>query len=118
VISVTILYPRAPSARFDMNYYLHRHMPMSMELLGSHSGFRGLFVQQGIHGPDPASAPAFFAITQFLFTSVEAFVDAFLPHAALLQDDIKRYTDVEPQIAFGESMLDLRRAEPGAGNPI
>jgi len=113
MVSVTILYPSAAGARFDMNYYLHQHMPMSMELLGSHTGFRGLFVQQGICGPGQESAPAFFAITQFLFTSVEAFVDAFTPHAALLQGDIARYTDVEPQISYCESMIDVRNEGTG-----
>ena len=38
----------------------------------------------------------------FIFDSVGAFVEAFQPHAAIFQGDIKNYTDVEPVYQISE----------------
>ena len=34
MIQVTVLYPNMPGSRFDLEYYLNTHMPMSGRLLG------------------------------------------------------------------------------------
>jgi hypothetical protein len=31
MIKISIFYPNTPGARFDMDYYLHTHMPMSSQ---------------------------------------------------------------------------------------
>ena len=38
------------------------------------------------------------AVCQYLFDTVEDFVAAFTPHAAMLQADIAVYTDIPPVI--------------------
>ena len=42
--------------------------------------------------------PPFRAVAAFTCDSVRAFSEAFLPHAAELQEDIPNYTDIEPVI--------------------
>ena len=105
MIRISILYPNTPGSRFDMPYYLERHMPRSIALLGAHPGFRGVSVERGLGGAEPGSQPAFIALCHYLFESVEAFMAAFLPHAPELQGDIPRYTDVTPVIQFNEVLI-------------
>jgi uncharacterized protein (TIGR02118 family) len=100
MIKVTILYPAKAGAKFDFDYYLKRHMPMSIELQGP--ALRGVTVERGLCGVEPGSQPAFVAGCHFFFDSMDAFMDAFMPHAEVLQGDIRNYTDIEPVIQFSE----------------
>lgn len=105
MIKVTILYPNIQGSRFDFSYYLETHMPMSIGLLGAHPGFKGVSVERGLGGAEPGSPPAYLALCHFLFDSVEDFLAAFMPHAALLQGDMPNYTDIEPVIQFNEVLM-------------
>jgi uncharacterized protein (TIGR02118 family) len=105
MVRISILYPNAKGSRFDIPYYVERHMPRSIELLGAHPGFRGVSVEKGIAGAEPNSEPAYAAMCHFLFESTEAFMAAFIPHAAELQGDIPNYTDVTPTIQVSEVLI-------------
>ncbi len=100
MIKVSIFYPNTPGARFDMDYYVQKHMPMSIEKLSASNGFGGVSVERGIGGEQPGSAPAYVAMCHYLFDTVEDFLAAFQRHAALLQGDIPTYTDIQPVIQF------------------
>ena len=102
MINVAILYPNIDGARFDAAYYLERHMPMSIELLRSHPGYRGVSVEIAIGGVVAGSSAAYIAMCHYRFASVDDFVQAFTPHQDRLQDDIAVYTDIEPVIQFNE----------------
>ena len=103
MIKVSILYPNTPGGRFDFDYYLETHMPMSIRLLGAR--VRGVSVERGIDAVDPGSPPAFVALCHFTCDSRQAFEAAFLPHAAVLQGDMPNYTDIVPVIQFSEIAL-------------
>lgn len=111
MVKVTILYPDQNGTHFDFTYYSEVHMPRSVQLLGTHSGYRGVSVERGLSGTDPGSLPAFVALCHFEFTSVDAFLEAFMPHAVELQEDMANYTDIEPVIQFNEVLI----SESGAG---
>lgn len=100
MVRINILYPLG--GRFDMDYYLNTHMPRSIELLGAGKGYRGVSVERGLGGAEPGSAPAFVALCQYAFDSLDDFMSAFLPHADELKGDMKHYTDIEPVIQFSE----------------
>jgi uncharacterized protein (TIGR02118 family) len=102
MIVVSIFYPNTPGARFDMNYYIQRHMPMSIEKLSVAQGYRGVSVERGVGGAEPGSPPTYVAICRYLFDSTDDFLAAFQPHAALLQGDIPNYTDIQTIIQFSE----------------
>ena len=102
---ISILYPNREGATFDFDYYVRRHMPVSIDLLSKHAGFRGVSVERGFGGNQPNSPPSFLAICHFSFDSMENFVAAFLPHAERLQGDIANYTDIEPVIQFNEVLI-------------
>jgi uncharacterized protein (TIGR02118 family) len=100
MIKISILYPNTAGARFDMDYYLTKHMPVSIENLSAGKGYCGVSVERGVAGAAPGSAPAFIAMCQYVFDSVEDFLVAFNQHAELLQGDIPNYTDIAPVIQF------------------
>jgi len=109
MVKISILYPQTPDATFDMEYYLGTHMPMSLALLRSHPGFIALSVERGVAAPQSGLPPAYVAMCHYTFSTAEDFVAAFMPHAAVLQADIARYTTVAPVIQF--SAVEI--AEPG-----
>jgi len=100
MIKISILYPN--SGRFDMDYYLNKHMPRSIELLSKGKGYRGVSVECGLGGAAPGSAPAYVAMCHYLFDTADDFMAAFMPHAAELQGDMPTYTDIEPIIQVSE----------------
>lgn len=80
-------------------------MPMSIRLLSSHGGYRGVTVSQGFSGVVPASPASYIAMCCFDFVSVKDFLCAFTPHAEVLQNDIVQYTDISPVIQFSEVLI-------------
>ena len=102
MIRISILYPNDKGSRFDVSYYVETHMPMSIKLLSAHPGFKGVSVERGIGGVVSGSDPTYVAMCHFSFSSVESFLDAFMPNAEVLQGDMPNYTDIEPVIQFNE----------------
>jgi uncharacterized protein (TIGR02118 family) len=102
---ISILYPNNKGSRFDLTYYVETHMPRSIELLSAHPGFKEVSVERGLGGAVPGSEPTYIAMCHFLFSSVEDFLAAFMPHAAVLQGDMPNYTDIEPVIQFNEVVI-------------
>src|SRR4051794_10849723 len=102
MVKISILYPNRTGARFDIPYYLNTHMPMSIKLLSTHPGFKGVSVERGLVGAVPGTPPAYIAMCHFLFDSLEGFMAAFGPHATALQGDMPNYTDIEPIIQVSE----------------
>lgn len=98
-------YPNNKGARFDLRYYIDKHMPMSIGLLSAHPGFRGVSVEHGLGGGIPGTDAAYVAMCHFQFDSVENYMAAFTPHAATLQGDMPNYTDIEPVIQINEVLI-------------
>jgi len=102
VIKISIFYSTAKGSRFDFDYYLTKHMPVSIEKLSAGKGFRGVSVERGVGGGAPGSEPTYIAMCHYLFDSAEEFLAAFNQHAEFLQGDIPNYTDIEPIIQFSQ----------------
>lgn len=88
-----------------MRYYIEKHMPLSIELLSIHPGFRGVSVERGVSGGAPGTEPDYVAMCHFLFNSADQFLEAFMPHAQTLQGDMPNYTDIEPIIQINEVLI-------------
>lgn len=102
---ISILYPNNKASRFDMQYYVGTHMPMSIELLSRHPGFRGVSVERGVAGVEPDGDAAYVVMCHFSFHSLQDFLAAFVPHATTLQGDMPNYTDIQPVIQINEILL-------------
>lgn len=96
MIRVSVLYTNTEGKKFDMAYYCNKHIPMVKQQLGA--ACKGISVDQGLGGAQPGSRPTFTAMAHLSFDSVEAFQDAFGPHAEAIMGDIPNYTDIEPII--------------------
>ncbi len=104
MITVTVLYPNEDGAKFDMSYYLGKHIPMVKKLLGA--ALKGVVVEQGIGGGAPGTPATYGVVCHLRFDSVESFQAAFGPHAATVQADVRHYSGgVEPLIQLSEVKL-------------
>jgi uncharacterized protein (TIGR02118 family) len=101
---VSVLYPAAPNARFDLDDYLNRHTPMVEARLGA--ALRGVQIDRGVAGFAPGSPAPFHVACHLLFDSAQAFSEAFAPHAAEIQADIATYTDIAPVIWMNDVLRD------------
>ena len=99
MIKLSIFYPNVEGKKFDKDYYINIHMPMSMKLQGS--AVRSVNVDFGISGLPGKRAP-YIVICHFVYDSFQAFEAAFTPHADVLMKDIGNYTDIETIIQFSE----------------
>ena len=100
MIKVSVFYPNEEGKKFDMEYYVNRHMPTLREKLGA--ALKGGAVEQGLGGIKPGSRPTYIAMGHLYFDSVEAFQTAFGPHGKSIMGDIPNYTDIQPTIQISE----------------
>jgi uncharacterized protein (TIGR02118 family) len=103
VITVSVLYPNKEGAKFDMTYYLQKHIPMVKKTLGS--ALKGVSVEQGVGGAAPGSKAAYSTICHLRFDSLQSFQAAFGPHAESIQKDVPNYSSVEPVVQISEIKL-------------
>jgi uncharacterized protein (TIGR02118 family) len=100
MVKLTIFYPNDEGKKFDKDYYLDVHMPLSIQLQGD--AIKHVEVDFGFSGGTPGSKFPYVAICHFIYDSFEAFQQAFMPHAKTLMEDIANYTDIETVIQFSE----------------
>lgn len=98
MFKLTIMYPQTENGHFDMDFYLTRHIPLSLERQGA--AVKSVLVEKGYASEQPGITLAYGVICHFTYESEQAFLDAFLPHAEELQGDIASFTDVTPVIQF------------------
>ena len=103
LIKVSVLYPNTAGCRFDMNYYLNRHMPMVQQKLGP--ACKRMAVEEGIAGGAPGAPATYVAMGHLYFDSTDAFQTAFAPHAQAILADIPNYTNTQPTIQISEVKL-------------
>lgn len=97
---VSVLYPNGAGTRFDMDYYIETHMPMVKAKLGA--ACTKVEVDHGLGGGQPGVPPAFVAVCHLHFDSVDAFQQAFGPHAETILADIPNYTNAQPTVLVSE----------------
>ena len=100
MIKVSVFYPNNEGAKFDIDYYCNKHIPMVRQKLGA--ACKNAAVEQGIAGATPGSRPAFIAMGHLYFDSLQAFQTAFGPHAEAIMADIPNYTDIQPTIQISD----------------
>lgn len=100
MIKVSVFYPNSAGCRFDMDYYVKKHIPMASKKIGP--ALKAVSVEQGLSGGAPGTPPTYIATGHLVFDSVEAFQAAFGPHADEITADVPNYTNVQPIIQIGE----------------
>ncbi len=105
MIKLSIFYSNTEGKKFDKEYYINTHMPLSIKLQGD--AVKHVEVEFGFSGGMPVTKPLYVAICNFWYESFEAFETAFMPHAETLMKDILNYTDIETVIQFSEVKMSL-----------
>jgi len=103
VIKVSVFYPNGPQAKFDMDYYCQRHIPMVQRLVGA--ALKDTAVEKGLGGASPGVAPSFLALGHLTFDSVESFQASFAAHSREIVADVANYTNIQPIIQLSEIMI-------------
>jgi len=98
MVNISSIYPNNAGCRFDFDYYLKTHLPMSIDRLSSAKGFNGVSVERGVRIESLDIDSAYVAMCHYYFASFEDFLAAFLPHAEERQGDVIHYTDIVPVI--------------------
>ncbi|PBB25263.1 MULTISPECIES: EthD family reductase [unclassified Mesorhizobium] len=99
MIIVSFLYPNTEQARFDAAYYVEKHVPLALGLLGD--AVRGVIVETGLGGAQPGAPAPYIAAFHALFESPDSFHKAFHAHAAEIHGDVPNYTDIAPVVQLG-----------------
>jgi uncharacterized protein (TIGR02118 family) len=100
MVKISVFYPYSGETKFDMAYYVQKHMPMVRQKLGA--ACKGISVEQGVAGGASGTPPTYVAMGHILCESAEAFQAAFTPHAAEIMGDIPNYTAIQPIIQISD----------------
>ena len=100
MIKVSVMYPNGSDARFDMTYYLDRHMPMVRDLLAS--ALKGMNVDAGLAGSEPGKPAPYVAVAHLMFDSVDAYQAAFAQHGGAIMSDVPNYTNTNPMVQISQ----------------
>jgi len=102
MFNISSIYPNKEGYRFDFDYYLNTHMPMSLDRLSKAKGFKGVSVERGIDIDESRIESSYVGVCHYFFDSLQDFMAAFMPHAEELQGDIANYTNIQPIIQINE----------------
>jgi len=103
VIKVSVMYPDAPGARFNHDYYRDQHMPLVKARMGEHC--RSYTVDKGLAGGAPGQPATYVAMCHLYCDSVESFQAGFGPHAQEIMADIPNYTNLAPVVQISEVVV-------------
>jgi uncharacterized protein (TIGR02118 family) len=103
MIKVTVMYPNAPDAKFDMNYYVTRHLPMVRDKCAPEC--QSIAAESGLAGGTPGAPAPYIAVGHLTFDSLAAFQKAFGPNARDIAADVPNYTNTQPVIQISEVAL-------------
>ena len=102
MVNISSIYQVKDDYKFDFDYYINKHMPMSIELLSKSKGFVKVSVERGINIENPVINSSYVAMCHYYFETLDDFMEVFGPNAKKLQEDIQNYTNIEPIIQINE----------------
>ena len=103
MVTITILYPNKEGGRFNVDYYVNTHMPMSIAKFGE--ALKSVNISIGQNAGTPGSQPPYIAICQMLFESQDAFMQRFNEISGDLIADMPAYTDIDLIFQISEAKI-------------
>jgi uncharacterized protein (TIGR02118 family) len=103
MVKVSVMYPNSAGVKFDMTYYVDRHMPMVGKLLGG--ALKSMNIDEGLAGGAPGAPAPYVAMCHLFFDSVGAFQAAFDQHSPAILADIPNYTNATPMVQISQVKL-------------
>ena len=99
---ITILYPNAPDAQFDMEYYKNSHLELVRSLFGD--AVTQIAVHKGLGGPGGTPA-AFLVATTIDFRDLAALGAAIEQNGEKISADVANFTPIVPTIQIEEKIV-------------
>ena len=103
MIRLTIMYPDAEDAYFDMDYYTNKHIAMVREKCGD--AIKGCSVERGLGGGGPGAPAPYRVITRLCVDSMGDFEKYVAPHDPAFAADVPNFTNIKPVIQINEVVL-------------
>jgi uncharacterized protein (TIGR02118 family) len=100
MILVTVMYPAGAQSTFDLDYYLHKHIPLVKQHWAP-LGMSSVQVLRGIGKPD-GIAPDYQMMALLTFDSLDAFKAAGKAHGREIFADIPKFTNAQPSLQINE----------------
>jgi uncharacterized protein (TIGR02118 family) len=100
MILVTVMYPAGAETKFDIDYYLGKHIPLLKDRWTSH-GLSNVQVVRGTGKPD-GSTPDYQMMALLTFGSIENFKAAGKAHGREIFADILNFTDAQAAVQINE----------------
>jgi uncharacterized protein (TIGR02118 family) len=92
MIRLSVYYPATEGAKFDHDYYRHKHVPLAVETWG----LQGAEIDRGVDGP-------YVAAVHFKFDSMDALQSAMGgPGTADVLADVPNFTSITPVLQTSE----------------
>ena len=103
MIVVSVMYPNKEGARFDLDYYVNKHMTL-VASRGQDLGLQSYQVLSGLDAPG-GGKPAYRVVANLTVSSVQAFQSGMETHGSEIMGDIPNYTDIAPVIQISEVVV-------------
>ena len=91
---ISVLYPNQEGRRFDLEYYMKRHVPLVKSLLEPFR-LKDVEVTQGL-ASGSGGPPPYLVVTHLIFDEIEDFQRGMKEQQALFAADLPNYTDITP----------------------
>jgi uncharacterized protein (TIGR02118 family) len=101
MIRVSVLYPTSEGKKFDVDYYVNKHMKLVRERLTAF-GLVRTEVDKGVAGGAPGAPAPYVAIGHVYFNGLDGFQKGMGQHGKEIMADIANYTNIQPQIQISE----------------
>jgi len=103
MIVVSVMYPATDDAKFDMTYYLEKHMPLVGSCWNA-MGLREAKVLKGTNAPG-GGAVAYSVMALLTFEQAGTLQQALAAHGKEIMADIANFTNVQPIIQVNDVLL-------------
>jgi len=100
MVKVSVLYPNVEGGKFDMEFFIHRHLPLVDRVWGAALVKRE--IDAGLAGPGPGTRPTYVAMAHLYFESIETFQAALGPQHKQLEKEAPEFTDIKPIIQVSD----------------
>ena len=100
MIRVAVMYPNNEGASFDSNYYFNQHLPLVTDIFGD--ALKGSEIGIADRSKPKFADMPYFLVAQLLFETLDVFEEMFSAQAEVIQNDIKKFTNVSPIVQILE----------------
>ena len=101
MFKISVMYPNADDATFDVDYYKGAHFDLVHKKLDS-MGLKGSGIEKGVAGGAPGEAAPFICVGYLLYESLEDFQKGMGAHGEEIMGDIPNFTNATPTIQISE----------------